>query len=104
MERRKYKRKTRRLEIYYRHETTEFRGVSSNFSNKGLFIRTTKPFKEGISVHMRLDLGYDKEILLSGIVRRSLRTRFAGMKDGMGIELTDIPKEYNDFLAELYKE
>ena len=53
---------------------------------------------------MRLNVGYDEEILLSGIVRRSLRTGFAMMKDGMGVELTDVPKEYNDFIAELYKE
>lgn len=112
MEKRECKRKIRRLNITFSDGETEYSGISSDFSCSGLFIRTRNSFSEGIKLNMKLELENGKIIPLAGIVKRAIKTNISSYnisgyktssyKNGMGIRLTSIPEEYNDFIEELY--
>ncbi|MDP2754997.1 MAG: PilZ domain-containing protein [Nitrospirota bacterium] len=109
MEKRECKRKIRRLNITFTDGKEEYNGISSDFSCNGLFIRTRKSFNEGIKLKMQLEIENGKKIPLTGIVKRAIKTNISGYnisgyKNGMGIRLTSIPKEYDNFIKELYKE
>ena len=114
MDKRECKRKIRRLNITFTDGKEEYNGISSDFSCNGLFIRTRKSFNEGIKLKMHLEIENGKKIPLTGIVKRAIKTNISGYnissyktssyKNGMGIRLTSIPKEYDDFIIELYKD
>ena len=109
MDKRECKRKIRRLNITFTDGKEEYNGISSDFSCNGLFIRTRKSFNEGIKLKMQLEIENGKRIPLTGIVKRAIKTNISGYsissyKNGMGIRLTSIPKEYDDLIKELYKD
>jgi Tfp pilus assembly protein PilZ len=112
MEKRECKRKIRRLNITFTDGGTEYSGISSDFSCNGLFIRTIKGFSEGTKLNMKLESENGKIIPLAGIVKRAIKTNVSNIcgyktssyKNGMGIRLTSTPKEYDDFVEELYKD
>jgi Tfp pilus assembly protein PilZ len=112
MEKRACKRKIRRLNITFSDGNEEYSGISSDFSCNGLFIRTRKGFTEGKILTMKLELEDGKIIPLTGIVKRTTKINISGFnissyktssyKNGMGIKLTSIPEEYDNFIKELY--
>jgi len=104
MEKRGCRRKIKRLNITFADENEEYSGISSDFSCKGLFIRTRKGFREGITLHMQLEIENGVKIPLHGTVRRSLKPSTEIHKSGMGVELISIPAEYVDFIEKLYKD
>jgi Tfp pilus assembly protein PilZ len=104
MEKRECKRKIRRLNIKFSDGKTEHNGISSDFSCNGLFIRTRKGYNAGTTLNMQLELQNGKIIPLTGMVKRTIKTDVSSYKNGMGIHLTSIPKEYDNFVKELYKD
>ncbi len=103
MDKRACRRKIRRLNITFSDGINEFNGISSDFSCNGLFIRTRKGFKEGTTLNMILEMDNGQKVPLSGVVIRTIKIQISSFKNGMGIELTSIPKEYDDFVKELYE-
>jgi Tfp pilus assembly protein PilZ len=104
VEKRNFKRKVKRLNITFSDGSVELCGVSSDFSCKGLFIRTRKSFQEGTNLKMKLELEDGLKVSLTGIVRRSIKTRIKDFKQGMGVELVSFPKEYDDYVNKSYKD
>lgn len=100
MERRTCKRKIKRLNITFSDGSLEHRGISSDFSCSGLFIRTRKGFESGTVVHMILDL--NGGIPLTGFVIRLVKPITANIKCGVGIEITVSHPGYDNLIRELY--
>jgi Tfp pilus assembly protein PilZ len=98
LEKRKTPRKIKRLAVTWTDGTVEYTGVTSNVSATGIFIRTRKPFHEGTSLKILLEIGKSQTIALTGVVVRSIKTGLSDFKNGMGIQLTEIPQEYSDFI------
>ena len=96
-------RKIRRLSIIFSDGKGEYSGTSSDFSATGLFIRTRKAISPGTTLAIVAELDNNRKIDLTGIVVRSIKTGIADFKNGMGIKLTSIPQEYQDFINELLR-
>lgn len=103
MNKRFCKRKIRRLNIIFSDGQIEYSGISSDFSCNGLFIRTGKGFKEGTMLNMQLELESGNKIPLCGTVKRMVKTQISNFKNGMGVELVSVPKEYDMLIEELYR-
>ena len=103
MGKRKKIRKIKRRPITFSDGNVEYPGTSSDFSSTGLFIRTRRACRPGTSLSMVLEVGENRSIDLKGIVVRAIKTGSIVFKNGMGIQLTDIPQDYEDFIAELIK-
>jgi len=101
MDKRENIRKIKRLTITFTKGIEENRGMSSDFSSTGLFIRTRKPFAPGTSLKMVLEIDDNRKIELTGVVARAIKTGLSDFKNGMGIKLTSVPQDYKDFLKEL---
>ncbi len=95
---------TKRLEISFSSGVHSFRGILSNISENGLFIRTNRGFAPGTMVDLELVLPDQKISHLKGIVRRTIKTPLTTMKNGMGIELIERDRNYIDFFNEFIKE
>lgn len=102
MDKRNCKRKIRRLNILFSDGNAEHAGISSDFSCRGLFIRTRKSFTEGTTLNMKLEFENGEKLQLIGVVKRAIRTVATTFKNGMGVELTSIPEEYSKFIKKLY--
>ena len=100
MSKRQYRRYTKRLETEFSAGGLTYRGISSDLSAKGLFIRTQHGFVPGtrISINLRLPDGTISS--MKGIVRRTVKTPLNLVKNGMGIELTQIDEAYRTFLVQ----
>ena len=106
MEKRDTGRTIRRFEVEYSPEGggDKQMGISSNFSEKGLFIRTSRGYHPGSKVNILLKLDNGKTLAIKGLVVRTSKTGFSSMgaiKDGMGIEIIEAAPEYKDFLEKL---
>ncbi|NWF99105.1 MAG: PilZ domain-containing protein [Nitrospirae bacterium] len=95
---------TKRLEISFTSGVHSFRGILSNISENGLFIRTNRGFAPGTIVDLELVLPGHTISRLKGIVRRTIKTPLTTMKNGMGIELIEKDQNYIDFFNEFLKE
>jgi Tfp pilus assembly protein PilZ len=104
MEKRKCKRKIKRLNILFTNGKEELKGISSDFSCNGLFIRTRNCFPIGTKLEMKLEFDNGSEIPLTGIVKRALKTQISIHKSGMGIRLSSTPAEYDALIKELYQD
>lgn len=114
------KRKTgriiKRLHTTFLCDEKEYRGISSNFSLTGAFIKSRKKFKPGSPLSITLDLGDNQKIALIGEIawiKSSKPDRvknvqkvsaFDKFNEGMGIKLTETPQEFKEFLKVLVKE
>lgn len=104
MEKRGCKRKIKRLPVTFSNSTSEYNGFSSDYSCKGIFIRTKKGFAAGTTLHMTVEINSGLKLRLTGVVRWTVKTHTDIQKNGMGIELTSIPSEYVDFIERLYRD
>ncbi len=95
---------TKRLEISFTSGIHSFRGILSNISENGLFIRTNRGFAPGTVVDLELVLPDRKISRLKGIVRRTIKTPVTTMKNGMGIELIEKDQNYIDFFKDFIKD
>jgi hypothetical protein len=96
--RRKSKRITKRLEVTFSSGGLQFRGISSDLSAEGLFIRTQNGLLPGTIVEIEIYLPGHKLGRLRGIVRRTVKTSLSMIKNGMGVELIERDQNYLDFV------
>jgi Tfp pilus assembly protein PilZ len=86
-----------RFKIEYASGDQTYRGISSDLSLNGLFIRTRKPLEMGTLITMLLHLPGGLTATLKGKVARVLvtpeGTSAISIRNGMGIEI--IEKDYN---------
>ncbi len=94
------KRYTKRLETEFSSGDMTFRGISSDLSERGLFIRTQHGFVPGATVDIRLQLPDGTTAVLKGKVRRTVKTHLNLVKNGMGIEIIESDSNYERFLRE----
>ncbi|MGD8352516.1 MAG: PilZ domain-containing protein, partial [Nitrospirota bacterium] len=91
---------TKRLAAEFTGAGETYRGFVSNISETGLFIRTSRIFKEGSPLDITITLPDGESTSVKGIVRRAV-TRELGhsAKNGMGIEVTHMDDNYFGFLC-----
>lgn len=103
-DKREARRKIKRLPVIFSCKAEEYTGISSNFSTSGLFIRTRKNFTIGLPVSVVLELDESSKIPLLGVISRAkAKTKFETTNCGIGVQLTEAPEAYKDFLEVLGK-
>ncbi len=101
MQKRRSKRIIKRLEAKFISGGISYTGITSNLSKQGIFVRTKKGLTPGTILELKLYLPSGEGINLHGKVKRTVKTQFQNIKNGMGIELIDIPPKYIEFLKTL---
>ncbi len=107
--RRKDKRFLRRCEVEFTSNETTYRGISSNFSLNGLFIRADRPFIQDTMLDIVIHLPDDSTSKIKGRVRwtskiltaKILGSSIATLRNGMGIELMEKDAGYLHFIESL---
>ena len=97
------KRFTKRLEVTFRAGGLNFRGILSNISDNGIFIRTNRGFAPNTTLNIELLLPDNTVSHMKGIVRRTIKTPLA-VKNGMGIELTEKDPAFEKFVKTFYED
>lgn len=100
MKRRQGHRYTKRLESTFAAEGFKFRGISSDISTGGLFIRTQHGFRPGTVIDIEIFASDNKISHVKGIVRRTVKTTLPTAKNGMGVQLLERDPVYSDILKE----
>jgi hypothetical protein len=95
---------TKRLEVTFRSGEFNYRGILSNISENGIFIRTNRGLAPGTTLDIELLLPERKVSFLKGIVRRTIKTPFSNMKNGMGVELTDKDSLFMNFVKQIQED
>jgi len=95
---------TKRLEVTFRSGEFTHRGILSNLSLNGLFIKTSRGFTPGTTVDIELVLPDDQISRLKGIVRRTIKTAVSLTKNGMGVELTQKDESFIRFAESFLRE
>jgi uncharacterized protein (TIGR02266 family) len=95
---RRHKRVIKRLETECSSEGVGFRGISSDLSGGGLFVRTSRPFSPDTAVDLTIHLPGDVISRLKGIVRWAVRTGLAYGRNGMGIEIIECDQSFIAFI------
>lgn len=98
MSKRRHKRIIRRLQTEFSADGLAFRGVSSDLSKSGLFVRTNKPFPPDTLVDITIHLPGNMLSRLKGSVRRTVKTGQTTIKNGMGMEIVESDQNYINFL------
>lgn len=104
MRRRQCQRYKKRLETTFSSGILSCRGITSDLSPGGLFIRSQHGFVPGTLIDIDIFLPNNKVSHLKGIVRRTVKTTMTGVKNGMGIELIERDSNYLEFLRTVYTE
>lgn len=95
------KRFIRRMEVEFFDGKRNYRGIASDFSTTGLFIRTKRGLAPQSVLDITIYLPDGKPGKLKGIVRRTIKTGSSLSKDGMGVQLVEQDKNYTDFMNTL---
>jgi hypothetical protein len=98
LEKRQHKRYTSRCEIEFSVNGTAHRGISSNLSLNGLFIRTRNPFSTDTVINLIAHLPNGSTSKLKGVTRRAMRNPLHNQQNGMGIEIIEKDSHYVDFV------
>ncbi len=98
MSKRQHKRYTKRLETEFSTGGMTCRGISSDLSVLGLFIRTQHGFVPDSEISIRLYLPDGRVSNLKGIVRRTVKTHISFIKNGMGVAIISSDSSYRDFI------
>jgi Tfp pilus assembly protein PilZ len=101
MERRKHPRFIKRLETKISIGHKSFWSISSDLSESGLFIRTERGCNVDTPVDIELSLPGNRVSFLKGIVRRTIRTPFFTMRNGMGIEIIEKDETFTNFVKSI---
>jgi hypothetical protein len=104
MDKRRHPRFIKRLTATFFVDRQKCRGISSDLSESGLFIRTSRGLAVNTAITIELLLPNDKVSLLKGIVKRTVRTPISSMKNGMGIEITEKDATFTDFVRSVIGE
>jgi hypothetical protein len=98
-------RKDRSSERFKRRLETEFfdgketrRGISSDFSDMGLFIRTKHGLAPGSVLDITIYLPDGKVSKMKGAVKRTIKMDSIVVKNGMGILILEKDGNYADFV------
>jgi len=95
---------TKRLEVTFSSGAHSYRGILSNVSVSGLFIRTSRGFAPGTTVDIEIMLPDNTISALKGIVRRTIKNPVTTMNNGMGVELTRQDAKYQNFIKPFLNE
>jgi len=105
MKRQKVQRHTRftkRLEVKFSSGIDTYKGILSNLSQGGLFIRTNRGFAPGTTIDIEIVLPDGTISFLKGIVRWAEKTHLA-VKNGMGIELIEKDTAFMNFIKSFHE-
>ncbi len=91
----------KRLEITFTARGLTYKGITSNLSREGIFIRTQKGLPPGVIVEVELYLPSGETLKMQGVVKRTIKTQFQDIKNGMGIELINPPQIYMEYIDSL---
>lgn len=100
-DKRQFQRFIRRLEVEFSSNDKHYRGISSNFSVGGLFVRTNHPFPPGTVIDMTIHLPTGGIAYLKGKVKSALRTPVVSIKNGMGVEIVEKDAAFVDLIKRL---
>ena len=100
--RRGHDRFIRRLETEFTAENKNYRGISSDLSVSGLFIRTQHAFVPDTLLDIVIHLPDSIDVKLKGRVRRSIKTPVVSIKNGMGIEILENDSRYVNFVKSVF--
>ena len=100
--RRGHDRFIRRLETEFTAENKNYRGISSDLSISGLFIRTQHAFAPDTLLDIVIHLPDSTDVKLRGKVRRSIKTPVVSIKNGMGIEILENDPRYINFVKSVF--
>jgi hypothetical protein len=100
MQRRGYKRFTKRLVGEFSFRKRAFKGISSNISERGLFLKTNNCLAPDSAINLTVHLSDGKNALVKGVVRWAVKSNSPLIKNGMGIEVLDYDNAYHEFLKE----
>jgi uncharacterized protein (TIGR02266 family) len=98
---RKHKRIVKRLETEFSAGGSDFRGISSDLSEGGLFVRTSKPFAPDTLVDLTIHLPGNMVTRLKGRVRWAIKIGQMSAKNGMGIEIIESDQNFVNLLNTL---
>src|SRR5512135_3183644 len=101
MRKRRHKRIIRRLETEFSANGLAFRGISSDLSRSGVFVRTNNPFPADTLVDLTIHLPGNMVSRLKGSVRRAIKTGQTAFKNGMGMEIVELDQNYVNFLNDI---
>ncbi len=93
---------TKRLEVRFSYGRDTYKGILSNLSQSGLFVRTNRGFSPGTTIDIELVLPNGTISFLKGIVRWAEKTHLA-IKNGMGIELIEKDTAFIDFIISFHE-
>jgi len=94
----------KRLEVTFSSGGLSYKGILSNISENGLFIRTNRGFAPGTTVDIEMVMPDNMISHLTGIVRRTVKTQLSAMKNGMGVELTKKDEAFSNFMKAFQEE
>ncbi len=102
MSKREAKRYVRRFEAEFEGGGLSGRGLTSDISRKGVFIRTQKALAPGTPVTVKLHLSDGRISIVKGIVRRAIKVPIyaSEIKNGMGIEIKEMDDLFESLLTE----
>jgi len=95
---------TKRLEVTFSSGGLSFRGILSNISSSGIFIRTNRGFTPDTIVDIEVVMPDNKISLLKGVVKRTIKTPLSSMKNGMGVELLEKDPIFENFVKSITSE
>jgi len=109
-ERRRNRRFIKRCETEFVSNNITYRGISSNFSPDGLFIRTSYPFASDTLLDIVIHLPDGLITRVKGRVKWALRnytgnvagTSIKALRNGMGIEIAEPDAGYLRFISSLW--
>ncbi|OGW27948.1 MAG: hypothetical protein A2X59_11615 [Nitrospirae bacterium GWC2_42_7] len=77
------------------------KGTTVRLSEKGFFVRAQQSFSIGLPVDITLYLKDDVPCFLKGVVKFAQTAALLKKDNGMGIELTEKDKKYEEFVRDL---
>ncbi|MEJ2684979.1 MAG: PilZ domain-containing protein [Candidatus Sulfobium sp.] len=98
---RHYRRFMRRLEVEFSANDRHYRGISSNFSLGGMFVRTNHAFATGTLIDITVHLPGGGTAALKGRVKMALKTPAVSLRNGMGVEIVESDPVFVDFIKSL---
>jgi PilZ domain len=102
MNKRKYPRFVKRLQIKFNADHFSFTGISSDVSENGIFIRTNKGLSPNTIIDIEMIMPDNKISKLKGIVMRTIKTPFSSIKNGMGVQLLEKDVTFLNLINSLY--
>ncbi len=99
--RREFRRVIKNLRAVVSAGNLQVKGTTVRVSESGFFVRTQKPFNEGVEVDIALTLPDGTRSKLKGVVKYARRLDVLHLKNGMGIEITERDLPYTQMIDDL---